>query len=87
MDSSYRDDKGQEQKQFACALKVLSGAGDRDGEVFNEWFKFPATGKIGKKTKTGQVLSAALGEDANAETIEELAKKLVGRTFVAQIGT
>jgi len=86
-DSNYRDEKGREQKQFACTLKVLSGAGDRDGETFNEWFSFLATGVIGNKTKTGQVLTAALGEGAHAETLEELADKLVGKTFAAQIGT
>jgi len=87
VDSNYRDDKGREQKQFACALEVLSGAGDRDGETFNEWFSFLATGVIGKKTKTGQVLTATLGDDAHAETLEELAEKLAGKRFAAQIGT
>lgn len=87
VDSNYRDDKGREQKQFACTLEVVSGAEDRDGEKFNEWFSFLATGVIGKKTKTGQVLTAALGEEAQAESLEELAEKLVGKTFAAQIGT
>jgi len=85
--SNYRDDKGREQKQFACTLKALSGTGDRDGETFNEWLSFLATGVIGKKTRTGQVLTATLGEDARAETLDELAEKLVGKTFAAQIGT
>ena len=87
VDSRFRDRLERKQKQFACMLKVLSGAGDRDGETFKEWFSFLATGKIGKKTKTGQVLTATLGEDAHAETLEELAEKLVGKTFAAQIGT
>jgi hypothetical protein len=85
--SKYRDQKDREQKQFATELKVLSGAGERDGETFSEWFSFLATGEIGPKTKTGQVLSAALGEDARAETLEELADKLVGKIFAAQVGT
>jgi hypothetical protein len=87
VDSRFRDRQERKQKQFACTLKVMSGAGDRDGETFNEWFSFLATGEIGKRTKTGQVLTAALGEDAHAETLEELAEKLVGKTFAAQIGT
>ena len=33
------------------------------------------------------MLTAALGEDAQAETLEELAEKLTGKTFAAQIGT
>src|SRR5215211_557124 len=87
VDSKFTDQKGREQKQFATALKVLSGAGERDGETFSEWFSFLATGEIGPKTKTGQMLSATLGENARAETLEELASKLVGKTFAAQIGT
>ncbi len=87
VDSTYKDDKGREQKQFATELTVLSGAGERDGETFSEWFSFPANGEIGAKTKTGQVLTAALGENVQAETLDELASKLVGQTFAAQIGT
>jgi hypothetical protein len=33
------------------------------------------------------MLTAALGEDVRAETLEELAGKVVGKTFAAQIGT
>jgi len=40
VDSKFRDHKGREQKQFATDLKVLSGAGERDGETFSEWFSF-----------------------------------------------
>lgn len=87
VDSRFRDRQERKQKQFACTLKVMSGAGHRDGETFNEWFSFLATGEIGKKTKAGQVLTAALGDDAHAETLEELAEKLAGKTFAAQIGT
>jgi hypothetical protein len=87
VDSKFRDRKERAQKQFATDLKVISGAGERDGEPFAEWFSFLASGEIGSKTKTGQMLSAALGEDAQAETLEELASKLVGKTFTAQIGT
>lgn len=85
-ESKFRDSRDREQKQFACSLKVLSGAGERDGETFAEWFSFPATGEIGKNTKTGQVIVAVLGDDAEAETLEELAKKLVGKKFACQIG-
>jgi len=87
VDSKFRDRKERAQKQFATDLKVISGAGERDGETFSEWFSFLASGEIGSKTKTGQLLTAALGEDAQAETLEELASKLVGKTFAAQIGT
>ena len=87
VDSKFPDQKGRPQKQFATELKVLSGAGERDGETFSEWFSFPALGEIGPKTKTGQVLIAALGDDASAETLEELADKLVGKRFAAQIAT
>jgi hypothetical protein len=87
VDSKFTDQKGRPQKQFATELKVLSGAGERDGEIFSEWFSFLATGEIGPKTKAGQVLTAALGDNATAETLEELADKLVGKRFVAQIGT
>src|SRR5215203_6785884 len=57
--SKFTDQKGREQKQFATELSVLSRAGERDGETFSEWFSFLATGEIGPKTKTGQMLSAA----------------------------
>jgi hypothetical protein len=85
--SKFTDQKGREQKQFATELNVVSGAGERDGETFSEWFSFLATGEIGPKTKTGQMLTATLGDSAIAETLEELAEKLVGKTFAAQIGT
>ena len=87
VDSGYIDQKGRAQKQFATELKVLSGAAERNGETFLQWFSFLASGDIGPKTKAGQMLTAALGEDARAETLEELAAKLVGKTFAAQIGT
>jgi len=87
VDSTYKDRKERAQKQFATVLKVLSGAGDRNGETFSEWFSFLATGEISPKTKTGQMLTAALGEEAHAETLDELANKLIGKTFAAQIGT
>jgi len=87
VDSKFTDQKGREQKQFATELRVLSGAGERDGEAFSEWFSFLATGEIGPKTKTGQMLTATLGDSAKAETVEELAEKLVGKMFAAQIGT
>src|SRR5215208_1575264 len=86
VDSKFTDQKGREQKQFVTELKVLSGAGERNGATFTEFFTFLASGEIGPKTKTGQLLTAALGEDAQAETLEELAGKLVGKTFVAEIG-
>src|SRR5918994_2698753 len=85
VDSKFTDQKGRQQKQFATELKVLSGAGERNGEIFSEWFSFLASGEIGSKTKTGQMLIAALGKDAQAETLEELARKLVGKKFAAQI--
>ena len=87
VDSTYKDSKERPQKQFALVLRVLSGAGERDGETFSEWFSFLATGEIGSKTKTGQMLIATLGKDAQAETLDELAKKLIGKSFAAQIGT
>jgi hypothetical protein len=85
--SKFTDQRGREQKQFATELNVVSGAGERDGETFSEWFSFLATGEIGPKTKTGQMLMATLGDDAEAETLEHLAEKLVGKMFAAQIGT
>jgi hypothetical protein len=85
--SKFTDQKGREQKQFATELSVLSGAGGRNGETFSEWFSFLATGESGPKTKIGQMLTAALGDSAKAETLEELAEKLVGKMFAAQIGT
>jgi hypothetical protein len=87
VDSRFRDRQERAQKQFACTLKVISGARERDGETFSEWFSFLATGEIGPKTKAGQVLTAALGEDASAETLDELATRLIGKTFAARIGT
>ena len=87
VDSQFNDSKERAQKQFACTLRVVSGAGERDGETFSEWFSFLATGEIGPKTKTGQVLTATLGEDASAETLDELAARLIGKTFAARIGT
>jgi hypothetical protein len=87
VDSKFTDNKERAQKQFATTLKVISGAGERDGETFSEWFSFLATGEIGPKTKTGQVLTAALGENTQAETLDELATRLIGKTFAAQVGT
>jgi hypothetical protein len=87
VDSKFQDRKGRAQKQFATELKVLSGAGDRNGESFSEWFSFPASGEISQKTRTGQLLTAALGKGAQAETLDELANKLMDKTFAAQIGT
>lgn len=85
VDSAYPDAKGREQKQFATTLRVLSGAGERDGETFAEWFSFPADGCIGPKTKTGQLLAATLGKNARAETLDELAEMLANKTFSARI--
>ncbi len=85
VDSRFRDRREQAQKQFETTLKVLSGAGERDGETFSEWFSFPADGCIGAKTKTGQLLTATLGTEARAETLDELADKLAGKTFSARI--
>ena len=87
VDSKFTDLKGRAQKAFGTELKVLSGAGERDGEIFSEWFSLLATGEIGPRTKTGQVLTAALGENTRAETLDELATRLIGQTFTAQIGT
>ena len=87
VDSKFKDSKERAQKQFACTLKIVSGAGERDGETFSEWFSFLATGEIGPKTKAGQFLTTALGEEASAETLDELATRLIGKTFAAQIGT
>jgi hypothetical protein len=87
VDSKFKDSKERAQKQFACTLKVISGVGERDGETFSEWFSFLATGEIGPKTKAGQVLTATLGENTTAETLDELAARLIGKTFAAQIGT
>ena len=87
VDSKFTDQKGRAQKQFATELRVLSGAGERDGETFSEWFTFLATGEIGPKTKAGQLLIAVLGDNASAETLEELADKLFGKSFAAQVGT
>ena len=87
VDSKLTDEEGREQKQFETELKVLSGAGERNGETFPQWFTFSARGKIGPNTKTGQLLTAALGkDDAQAETLEELARRLLDKTFAAQIG-
>jgi hypothetical protein len=87
VDSKFTDQKGRALKQFSTELKVLSGAGERNGETFTEWLSFLATGEIGPKTKTGQVLTAALGDNSRAGTLEELADRLVGKTFASQIGT
>src|SRR5215207_3656911 len=46
--SKFTDQKGREQKQFATELSVLSGAGERDGETFSEWFSFLATGETAR---------------------------------------
>jgi hypothetical protein len=86
-DSMFRDSRDRPQKQFAVTLKVLSGAGDRDGEKIREWLSCPADGEIGRNTKCGQVLAATLGENVRAETLEELAEMLVGGRFVCQVGT
>lgn len=85
-DSKFRDQRDREQKQFATELVVLSGAGERDGELIREWFSFPADGRIGVNTKCGQMLTAALGDEANADTLEELAGRLSGKRFACQIG-
>lgn len=87
VESRFRDPRDRALKQFAVTLKVLSGAGERDGEKIREWLTFAATGEIGRATKCGQVLTATLGENAQAETLEDLAGMLVGKRFVCQIGT
>jgi hypothetical protein len=87
VESRFRDPRDRALKQFAVTLKVLSGAGERNGEKIREWLSFPATGEIGRDTKCGQVLTAALGENVRAETLEELAGMLVGKGFACQIGT
>lgn len=86
-DCKFKDRYERAQKQFACEMKVLSGAEERDGETFLEWLSFVATGDIGAGSKCGQVLHAALGDHATAQTLEELAEKLVGTIFIAKIGT
>jgi len=86
-ESRFRDSRDREQKQFAGTLKVLSGAGERNGEMIREWLSFPTTGEIGWNTKCGQVLTACLGENVRAESLEELAAMLVGKSFACQIGT
>jgi hypothetical protein len=87
VDSRFRDSRDRALKQFAVMLKVMSGAGDRDGEMIREWLSFPANGEIGRNTKCGLVVTSALGENVRAETLEELAGMLVGKRFVCQIGT
>jgi hypothetical protein len=51
VDSKFTDQKGCEQKQFATKLKVLSGAGERDGETFSEWFSFPASSDTSRPSR------------------------------------
>jgi hypothetical protein len=86
VDSPHKDRKERTQKQFATVLKVLCGAEERNGETFSQWYSFLATGEISPKTRIGQMLIAALGDKAQAETLDELANKLIGKTFAAQIG-
>jgi hypothetical protein len=86
VDSKYTDQKGREQKQFATELMDLSRAEERDGETFSECYTLLATGVIRPKTKTGQMLSAILDDNARAETLEQLAERLIGKMFAAKIG-
>ncbi len=87
-ESAYRDQREREQVQIACTLKVVSGAGERDGETFNEWFSFPKHEEPSGGSKTGQLLAAALGGDAYGDTpAKEMVPWLVGKTFAAQVGT
>ncbi len=85
--SPFETDQGEKQMQFRAELKALKGAGERNGEVFREFFTFPSSGKIKPTTKTGQFLTAALRGEAEADTLEELVEALPGKTFVAQITT
>ncbi len=85
-DSKFPDERtGAEKQEFATELKVLSGAGERDGETFPEWFAFIPSKSLTTSSKTGELVKAALGADTEAETFEELARKLVGRTFCARL--
>ena len=81
--SPFESDKGEKQMQFRAELRVLRGGGDRDGEMIQEYFTFPATAQIRASTKTGQYIAASLRGDAQADTLEELAERLQGTMFVA----
>ncbi|MDQ3636746.1 MAG: hypothetical protein M3426_01950 [Actinomycetota bacterium] len=86
VDSKYPDERtGAKKRQFATELKVLSGAGERNGETFNEWFAFVPSQSLTTASKTGELVRSALGKAGKAESFEELANKLVGKTFCAKL--
>ena len=86
VDSKYPDERtGAAKQQFAAELKVLSGAGERDGETFAEWFGFIPSKPLTTASKAGELVKAALGKDSKAETFEEVAQALVGKTFCARL--
>ncbi len=86
VDSKYPDERtGAAKQQFATELKVLSGAGERDGETFAEWFGFIPSKPLTTASKAGGLVKAALGKDSKAETFEEVAEALVGKSFCARL--
>jgi hypothetical protein len=86
VDSKYPDERtGAKKRQFATELKVVSGAGERDGETFPEWFGFVPSKDLNTASKTGELVAAALGKSIEADSFEELAEKLVGKTFCAKL--
>lgn len=86
VDSKYPDERtGAKKQQFATELKVLSGAGERDGETFSEWFGFIPSKPLTTASKAGELVKAALGKDSRAETFEEVAEALVGQIFCARL--
>ncbi len=86
VDSKYPDERtGAEKQQFATELKVISGAGERDGETFSEWFGFIPSKPLTTASKAGELVKATLGKDSKAETFEEVAEALVGKCFCARL--
>jgi len=86
VDSKYPDERtGAKKRQFATELKVVSGAGERNGETFPEWFGFVPSQSLTTASKTGELVRAALGKGGKAESFEELANKLVGKAFCAKL--
>jgi len=86
VDGKYPDERtGAKKQQFATELTVLSGAGVRDGETFPEWFGFIPSKDLTTASKAGELVKATLGKDSKAETFDEVAEALVGKTFRARL--
>lgn len=92
-ESRFRDSQERPQVGFFTTFRVLKGAGARDGEEFKQYINIAYSKdwdnlKLRPNTLAGQIVLAALKNELNEDDgAEELAERLIGKLFVAAIGT